>query len=251
MYVIEDLRIEPRQKLSQMYCKNNGCHFFKIRLYTILKCVQLSDSSIPLPLKSGCICFLRRSQKCDALAGRIRHGIGQQATYLAKLSSTTVQRCQPTKSLNNELQFVPGQQHQYISGIHAYLGIRADKGRALRIRPKPQYCEGDSSIFRQSSNPVCGSWESQASSPWAKHIQKIGILVSCILDDQTAQSLTCHLLHIGGLIRPWWKNNDMPEQPNSTCISFVGKAKQYMYNIPWLNRAKLLKYNDIWGQDDH
>ena len=26
----------------------------------------------------------------------------------------------------------------------------------------------DSSIFRQSSNPVSGSWKSQASSPWAK-----------------------------------------------------------------------------------
>ena len=26
----------------------------------------------------------------------------------------------------------------------------------------------DSSIFRQSSNPVGGSWTSQASSPWAK-----------------------------------------------------------------------------------
>ena len=27
--------------------------------------------------------------------------------------------------------------------------------------------EHASSIFRQSSNPVCGSWKSQASSPWA------------------------------------------------------------------------------------
>ena len=26
----------------------------------------------------------------------------------------------------------------------------------------------ESSIFRQSSNPACGSWKSQASSPWAK-----------------------------------------------------------------------------------
>ena len=28
--------------------------------------------------------------------------------------------------------------------------------------------EHASSIFRQCSNPVCGSWKSQASSPWAK-----------------------------------------------------------------------------------
>ena len=28
--------------------------------------------------------------------------------------------------------------------------------------------EPASSIFRQSSNNVCGSWKSQASSPWAK-----------------------------------------------------------------------------------
>ena len=26
----------------------------------------------------------------------------------------------------------------------------------------------DSSIFRHASNPVCGSWKSQATSPWAK-----------------------------------------------------------------------------------
>ena len=32
----------------------------------------------------------------------------------------------------------------------------------------PQYDEGASSTFRQSSNPVRDSWKSQASSPWAK-----------------------------------------------------------------------------------
>ena len=37
MYVIEDLRIEPRQKLSQMYCKNNGCHFFQDKIVHYIK----------------------------------------------------------------------------------------------------------------------------------------------------------------------------------------------------------------------
>ena len=36
------------------------------------------------------------------------------------------------------------------------------------LRSNPQYVEGANSIFRQLSNPVCGSWKSQASSPWAK-----------------------------------------------------------------------------------
>ena len=30
------------------------------------------------------------------------------------------------------------------------------------------FVKHDSGIFRQTSNPVCGSWKSQASSPWAK-----------------------------------------------------------------------------------
>ena len=34
--------------------------------------------------------------------------------------------------------------------------------------PGNLFLKHDSSIFRQSSNPVCGSWKSQASSPWAK-----------------------------------------------------------------------------------
>ena len=34
--------------------------------------------------------------------------------------------------------------------------------------PDILFLKHDSSIFRQSSNPVCGSWKSQASSPWAK-----------------------------------------------------------------------------------
>ena len=79
-------------------------------------CVQFSrfsDSNLPLPFQS---------KKCDELAGKIRRGIIAQAT-LTKLSSTTVQRRRrPTKSLNNEIQFVPGQKHQYISWcIHACL----------------------------------------------------------------------------------------------------------------------------------
>ena len=30
------------------------------------------------------------------------------------------------------------------------------------------FLKHDSRILRQSSDPVCGSWKSQASSPWAK-----------------------------------------------------------------------------------
>ena len=44
------------------------------------------------------------------------------------------------------------------------LRLRSVGGLLLEIYSEDQ----DSSIFRQSSNPVCGSWKSQASSPWAK-----------------------------------------------------------------------------------
>ena len=38
----------------------------------------------------------------------------------------------------------------------------------LQIQANILFLKHDSSMFRQSSNPVCGSWQSQSSSPWAK-----------------------------------------------------------------------------------
>ena len=39
-----------------------------------------------------------------------------------------------------------------------------------RFRPDILFLKHNSSIFRQSSNPVCCSWKSQASSAWAKPV---------------------------------------------------------------------------------
>ena len=47
-------------------------------------------------------------------------------------------------------------------------GAKRRKTATAVFRPDILFLKHESSIFRQSSNLVCGSWKSQASSPWAK-----------------------------------------------------------------------------------
>ena len=59
-------------------------------------------------------------------------------------------------------------------GASIYSICSSRRRKTLRLRsvggllPEIYSEDQDSSIFRQSSNPVCGSWKNQASSPWAK-----------------------------------------------------------------------------------
>ena len=66
---------------------------------------------------------------------------------------------------------------QYCSCYAAQAGRGTDK----------LFLNHNSSIFRQSSNPVCGSWKSQASSLWAKQYALYG-------REWHAQSLTCFIM---------------------------------------------------------